>query len=87
MAGLLWEQWLQLPEQERDYDPMKTSLVLAAPPRSNHQSSLSELVVGPFPYQPPTAGRREGEQETEPLHRGELYIVVWGGEMKKCTQE
>ena len=64
-------------KQERGYTPSRSSLVLATPFRSKHRPSLSELVVGHPPYQPPTGGRRTGEQETEPLNRGEMYVMVW----------
>ena len=80
MAGLL------VPEQERDYSSTRTSLVLGTPPRSNHRSSLSELVVGHIHYQSPIADSR-GEQETDPLGRGEVYVMVWGCGLRICTQE
>ena len=72
-------QWLMAeqpyPEQEWGYTAKRSSLVLAIP--AYHRPSMSELVVGHIPY-PPTAGRRRGEQETEPLNDGEVYVVVWG---------
>ena len=76
----------QHPKQERGYAPSRTSLVLAIPPRSYHRPSMIELVVGHTPY-PPTAGRWRGEQETEPLHKGEVYVVVWGSEIRERSYQ
>ena len=74
------------PEEERGYAPSRSSLVLAITPRAYHKPSMSELVVGHTPYLP-TGDRRRGEQETEPLHRGEVYVVVWGSAIRERSYQ
>ena len=76
----------QHPEQEQGYTPSRTSLVLPIPPRTHHSSSMSELVHGHTLY-PPTGGRRTGEQETTSLHKGEMYVMVWGDEIRRRSYQ